>query len=73
MTQRYLKVLGRLDSRHAKKPYLRALARLDRHALKDIGISEQEIAMIAPSEVTSGSAVIASGLSARWSLSGDWT
>ena len=69
MIQRYLKYLGRFDRRHAKNPYLRALAGLDRHALKDIGISEQEIAMIAPSP---GSVVIASGLSARWSLSGDW-
>ena len=56
----------------AIKPYHRALMGLDRRALEDIGISQQEIALVLPSAVTWNSAVIASGLSARWSLSGDW-
>ena len=67
--QRYLKYT---DIKRAKKPYLRALVGLDRRALEDIGVPPQEIALVLPSAVTWSSAVIASGLSARWSLSGDW-
>ena len=69
MFQRYLKYNDRL---RAKKPYLRALVGLDRRALEDIGVPQQEIALVLPSAVTWNSVVIASGLSARWSLSGDW-
>ena len=72
MTQLYLNLLRRPGSRQAQKPYLRALTGLDRHALQDIGISEQEIAMIAPLEAPAGPTVTASGLPARWSLPGDW-
>lgn len=50
----------------------RGIAGLDRHALEDIGVPPRDIASASPAGRIWNSAVIASGLSARWSLSGDW-
>lgn len=69
MSKYYLKYLNQMQTH---KRYLRALAKLDRRALEDIGVPEQEISLVLPSATTWGSAVLASGISARWSLSGDW-
>ncbi len=56
-----------------RKPHLSALAHLDRYALEDIGVSPAEVAMSSPLTAARWDAgVIASGHSARWSLSSDW-
>ena len=56
-----------------RKPRLSALAHLDRNALGDIGVSPAEVAMSSPLKAARWDAgVIASGHSARWSLSSDW-
>lgn len=50
------------------------LARLDSALLDDIGVAPDDATRTVsawPDELP-GAAVIASGLSARWSLSGDW-
>lgn len=69
MTKLYLKYFN--DRRAAKRRF-QDLAGLDRHALEDIGVQLNEFADVIPRASNRGSAVIASGLSARWSLSGDW-
>lgn len=54
-------------------PDLSAFADLDRNTLEDIGVSPAAVAMSSPLKAVRWSpAVIASGPSARWSLSGDW-
>lgn len=54
-------------------PDLSAIAHLDRNTLEDIGVSPAAVSMSSPLKVVRwNSVVIASGLSARWSLSGDW-
>jgi hypothetical protein len=49
------------------------LAELDRRTLEDIGASPEAVAMCSPLKAVRWNAdVIASGYSARWSLSSDW-
>ena len=69
MSKFYLKYI---QQKQTNKRYLRALAKLDRRALEDIGVPEREISLVLPPATAWGSAVLASGISARWSLSGDW-
>ena len=75
MIQRYLKLVNSAVTSNGvrtDKPYLRALVGLDRRALEDIGVSLQEVEVFSPSTTVWKNDVIASGLSSRWSLSGDW-
>ena len=76
MIKQLVKFLTNTSSSHTTlvhEPNFSALIDLDRHTLEDIGVSPEAVAMSSPLKAARCSAgVIASGHSARWSLSSDW-